>query len=132
MAVGHEAEVADALKTRWQRVDEKTPDKLIGFKCHRLRGLLVFAPVVFPLEGHLAVCEGKQSPIGDGNPMCVAAQAFKHPLWSAKRRLRIDHPFGPAQRGQEGGEGRGVPQVSKIPEEVKFAVFESLLKRFEE
>ncbi len=64
--------------------------------------------------------------------MCVAAEIFEHLLRAAEGRLRVHHPFGPAQWGQKGGERRAVPQIFKIAEEVEFAVFESLLERFQE
>ena len=50
MAVGQKAVVANALKTGWQCVDQKTPLEFLGVQRHGFRFLAVFAPVVFPLK----------------------------------------------------------------------------------
>jgi len=52
MAVGEKAEVSNALEARRQRMNEKSPDELVGGNCHDL--LFALVPVVFPLEGDLA------------------------------------------------------------------------------
>ena len=49
--------------------------------------------VIFPLEGDLAVLEGQQTAVGDGDAMGVAAEILQHVLRSAKGGLGVDHPF---------------------------------------
>ncbi len=39
----------------------------------RHRGVAVVAAIIFPAEAHLAVVDGQQAAIGDGNAMCVPA-----------------------------------------------------------
>jgi len=57
MAVGQQAEVADALKPGGQNVRQKAPDKLLRRKRHDARLVPVFVAVVLPLEGDLAVAD---------------------------------------------------------------------------
>ena len=55
VAVGKKAEVTDALETGRHRMNEKTPDELVGVNRHGLRVLFVFVFVILPLEGDFAV-----------------------------------------------------------------------------
>jgi hypothetical protein len=85
MAVRQEAEVADALKTGRQSVDEKPPNEFGGFDRHDL--LLAFMPVVFPLERDLTAFVRDKPVIGDGDAMRVPSEIGKCLLWSSERRF---------------------------------------------
>ena len=130
MAVRQEAEVADALKTGRQSVDKKPPNEFAGFDRHDL--LLAFMPVVFPLERDLTAFVRHKPVIGYGYTMRVSAQIGERLQWPAERWFRIHHPFGPAQRGQEGSECGGFGEWFELPEELQFAVLESGIEGFEE
>lgn len=96
MTVGQKAEVADALEARWQDVKKKTADEFAGVNRHDFGVLSVFVFVVLPLESDLAIFVGEQSLVGYGDAVRVAAQIFDGLLRTAKRRLRIHDPVGPA------------------------------------
>jgi len=81
---------------------EEPPDELLGGNGHDL--LLLPVPIVFPLEGDLAIFERQQAPIGNGHAMSVASQVLQHVLRSAKRGLGVNHPFAFAEWGQITGE----------------------------
>src|SRR5580692_671570 len=63
--------------------------------------------------------------------MRVAAEISQGLERSAERRLGINHPFGPAQRGQKGGESARFGQRFEFSEELQVAVLESLFEGFE-
>ncbi len=96
MTVGQKAEVADALKTRWQGVKKKTADEFSGVYPHDFRVLSVFVFLVLPLESDLAVFVGEQPLVGYGDAMRVAAQVFDGLLRTAKRGLGVYNPVGVA------------------------------------
>ena len=70
MAVGEEADMADAMETVRYGMKQETPDEFVGSKRHHL-GLAVVA-IVFPGEVDLAVGEGDETSVGDGDAVCVA------------------------------------------------------------
>ena len=67
MAVGHEAEVADAMEAIGQRVKKEAADELVGLELHDLcRAVLA---VVLPGEGDVILVEGDEPAVGDCNAM---------------------------------------------------------------
>ena len=92
--IGEEAEVADALEARRQRMEEKAAHELAGGKSHDFRFLPALAAVVLPAEGHLAVADIHDAVIGKGDSVGVAAQICEHLLRAAKRLFGIDYPGG--------------------------------------
>ena len=70
--VAEQAVVTDALEAVGQDVQQKAPEKLVGFKRHHL--LAVMMPVVLPAEGDAAALDPDQPVVGDGDPVGVAAE----------------------------------------------------------
>jgi hypothetical protein len=93
VAVGKKAEVADALETGRQRMNEKTPDELAGVNRHDFRVLSVFVFIVLPLERDLAVFVWEKALIGYGDAVRRAAQVFDCLLGTAEGRFCINYPF---------------------------------------
>ena len=104
MAIGHPAAVTDALKPRRQRVDEKTPDELIGAERHGARFLLVLVAIVLPLESDAAIGGRQKALIGNGHAVGVSAEVLEDLLRPAERRLGVDDPLFLAQWHQILGE----------------------------
>ena len=95
MAVGHEAEVADAMETVGQRMKQETANELVGLELHDLcRAVLA---IVLPAEGDMIVVEGDEPAVGDRDPMGVAAEIGQDLCGSAKRPLGVSVP-GSARR----------------------------------
>ena len=59
MAVGHEAEVADAMEAIGQRVKQEATDELLSSESHRT--LLTAAGVVFPGKSNVAIFKCQQT-----------------------------------------------------------------------
>jgi hypothetical protein len=87
MAVGEQAEVADALKSGRQSVEEKAPDELLGRERHDAGFVLVFVAVVLPLESDLAIAHRQEPLVGNGDPVRIAADVFQRLLGASEGRL---------------------------------------------
>src|SRR5579883_440519 len=103
MAVGQETEVADALETGWQGVQQEAAEELFGGQGQDFG--LVWMAVVFPLKRDLILLKCQQALIGDGHAVGVAAEILEHLLWAAEGRLGVNYPFDFSQRGQIAGQG---------------------------
>lgn len=72
-------------------MQEKAAQKLLRSHCHEL--LLAAVRVVLPPESDVAICEGNNPVVGDGNAMCVAGQIMKDVLRTSERRLGVHDPI---------------------------------------
>jgi len=89
--VGEETEVADLSKALRENVDEESSDELVCIESHRSNAVMLFA--ISPLKRDLSVLKCNQAVIGNGNPVCVAAEIIENLSGSAKGRFGIDDPF---------------------------------------
>ena len=94
MAVGQKAEMTDALEAGRQNMQQEAADKLLDGDGHYFGLPLIGTAVIFPVERQLAVVEGNQALIGDGDAMGIAAEILDHLLGAAEGRFGIDYPFG--------------------------------------
>ena len=90
LSVGQPSEVTNARKTLGQHVLKKAAEKLFASESHR--AFLVVILVIPPTEADLGFVDGKKPVIGDGHAMRITSQILQDMFWTAKRRLRIDHP----------------------------------------
>lgn len=86
MAVGHEAEVADAMEAVGQRVKKE----LVGLEPQDFcRAVLA---VVLPGKGDVILVEGYEPAVGDGDAMGVAAEIGQHLCGPAEGPLGRKQP----------------------------------------
>src|SRR3984957_10793882 len=111
VAVAEQAVITDPLEAAGQDMDEEAADELVGIQCHRL--LLAAATIILPLEANLAILDIKDTIVGNGDAVCIAADILQDLLRSGERALCIDRPFGLADRGQVTLEGSPLLQVSQ-------------------
>jgi hypothetical protein len=95
MAVGEEAEVADAVEAVGHGVLQEAADELVSGERHQL-GFAVL-PIVLPSEADLAVVEPEQTAVGDGDTVGIAGEIAEHLLRPGERGLRVDDPIDPGQ-----------------------------------
>ena len=100
MAVGEEADVADAMEAVGQGVEEEAPDELVRGQPHDLGGAVL--AVVLPGEGDVVLVAGDEPAIGDGDAMGVAAEIGEHLGGAAEGLLGIDDPVDPPQGWRDG------------------------------
>jgi hypothetical protein len=90
MAVGHEAEVADAVETVGQHMKQEAANELVGLELHDLcRAVLA---IVFPREGDMIVVECDEPAVGDRDAMGVAAEIGQDLCGSAEGPLGVNNP----------------------------------------
>ena len=75
MAVGHEAEVADAHQTTWEHVQEKASDELVGVQGHRFESIATFAVAIE--ERDSIGFDGSDAVVGDRDSLGVASQVVQ-------------------------------------------------------
>ena len=77
-AVGEKAEVADALKSGGQDMEQESADEFGGVEGHQAgRGVVFTAPIE---KRDPAIGEGLDAMIGNGHPMRVTAQVVQYRL----------------------------------------------------
>ena len=111
LAVGEQAEVADAVEARRQDVEQEPAHELAGVEGHDL--LATLAAVVLPAEADLVVGHGDEPAVGDGDAMGVAPEIGEDLLGPAEGALGVDHPVDPPQQGAMGGEGVGLRPAAR-------------------
>ena len=130
MAVGKEADVADAMKTSGHGVLEEPTDELIGGERHHL-GFAVLT-IVLPGEADPAIVEPDQTAVCDGDAVGVAPEIAEHLLGSGEWRFGEDNPVDLGQGidpGDEvGGNGQGVERAG----EAEFTIRESGVQPLQE
>ena len=122
MAVGEEADVADAAETVRHGVPQEAADELVRLQRHDL-GLAAVA-VVLPSEADLSVIEPNQAAVGDGDAMGVAAEIAEHLLGAGERRLGVDDPVDAGQVIEASSEGGGIGERAEFPGEAQPAAGE--------
>jgi hypothetical protein len=88
--VCEEAEVANAHEAAGQEMKQEATQELIDRQSHDPLPIVVSR--ISPSESNMAVSEGKQSMVGDGDAMGVGAEIAQHVFRSAEGRLGIDDP----------------------------------------
>jgi len=81
-------------------MDNKTANEFIRGERHYF--YLGFVLVVFPSKGHFSVLDVEDAMIGNGNPVGITAEIFKHRFWTGKWGLGINDPFVFAQGMAQG------------------------------
>src|SRR5258708_14763471 len=130
VAVGHEAEVADARETIGQRMKKEAADELVGSELHDLCRAGV--AVVFPGEGDMLLVEGDDPAVGDCDAMGIAAEIGENLCGTAKWSLGVDDPADASHGDEVSCEGSRLDQGCEIAEEVQSAGVEGRGQTFEE
>src|ERR1700676_1024127 len=91
LAIGQEAEAADAHEASRQKMLQEAPKELVGVERHD--ALLTRVRVIFPAERDLSVGEVHDAVIGNRHTMRIACQILQHVCGSAEGRLRVHHPL---------------------------------------
>src|SRR5271166_4819266 len=114
MAVGKEADVADAMEAVRHGMLQKAADEFVSGECHDL-GLSVVS-IVLPGETDLAVFKSDQPAVGDGDTVGITAEITEDLFGSREWGFAKDHPVDLGQRVDVGGEAGGVARAASAPE----------------
>jgi hypothetical protein len=126
LPVGQEAEVADAHEAAWQQVEQETAQELVDRQSQE--PLLVGVRGVSPTEGDVALLQGDESAVGDGDAMGIATEIAQRVLWSAEGGLGIDDPVVAGQRSKPCGEAARLRQWCEVAVEGEPVLVEGALE----
>lgn len=132
MPVGHQAKIADALKARRQRVNQKAPDELFGIECHSPGLVAVFAAIVLPLEGDTTFGDAEDAVVRQCYTMRVTAQILNSSLRASEGLFCVNDPFGFFERIEPAPEDGLVFKRRQFTEERQLVIFESPAETLEE
>src|SRR5260370_18911252 len=122
LPVGEEAEVADAHEAAWQQVEQEAAQELVDRQSQQT--LLVGVRGVSPAEADVALFQGDQSSVGDGDAVSVPAEIAQRVLRSAEGRLGIDDTDVAEQGSKPGGEGPRFRKWGEAAMELKLVLVE--------
>ena len=89
-AVCKKAGEANANKPARQHMQQETAEEFLGRNRHQ--PLLAFARVIFPAEGHFAVCKIDDPMVGYGDAMRVTSQILQDVFRSSERAFGVNDP----------------------------------------
>src|ERR1039457_3112556 len=102
------------------------------FGGYRHLALLAAVRVVFPTEVDVAVGNGQEPMIGDGDAVGVACQIVEHILRSAKGAFAVDDPLLTKERSQERGKGFFRSQGTEAAGKHQLALMKGVLQAVDE
>ena len=126
LAVGEEAEVADADQAFRQNVDEEAPQELVGRDHHDL--LLADGCVVLPAEGDLIVLEADEAMVRDRDTVGVAGEIVENVFGTTEGRLGVDDPVLGKELSEEMLEAFGCSEFLERAVELELALEQKLLE----
>jgi len=126
VAVGEEAEVADAYEAAREQMQEETPSELIDGQLHQL--LLVAMSRIAPAESHVSIFQSNESVVGDGDAVGVGAEISQGVLGSSEGTFGVDHPVLSEQSSQPRCKGARFGQMPQTSVELKCASLEGVLE----
>ena len=101
-------------------VQQQTPQELHGVQ--RQGAQAVATLVILVAEGHLAMLEGHETVIGDGDAVGIAGQVLEHMLGVLDGLFGVDDPLLVAQGGEEPLPGRGLGECPTATREGQLAL----------
>lgn len=117
VAVGHEAEVADAVEPVGQRMKKEAANELVGPELHDF--CCAVLAIVLPGKGDMIVVESDDPAVGDRNAMGVAAEIGQDLCGVAEGSLGVDDPVDALHGSDATPEGIERGQRPKVTEERK-------------
>jgi len=130
VSVGQQAEVPYPDKASRQDMEEEPADKLLGLEDHGL--LAVMICIISPEEGNLAVPDGEEAVIADGDSVGISTQVLKDPLGAIEGRFAIDDPFFMVEWPPEGFEVSGILEMTEAAGKDQLPALEGLLEEVQE
>jgi hypothetical protein len=88
--------------------------------------------IISPEEGNLAVLDGEDAVITDGDSMGISAEVLKGPLGAIEGWFAIDDPLFLVEMPPEGLEVSGVLEMAEIGGEDQIPSLEAIFKEVEE
>ena len=113
-----------------QNMKEESSDKLVGLEGHGL--LPVMVGIIPPEEGNLAVLEGEEAVITDGDSMGISAEVLKGPLGAMEGRFAVDDLLFPVEMPPEGLEVCRILEMVEMGGKDQIPSLEAIFEEVEE
>lgn len=126
VSVGKKAVVANPHEATGKHVEKEPAKELEGVEAHGSLNVLI--GVVLVAESDLAVVEGDQPLIGDGDAMGVSGEVLEHLLGTAERGLGVNHPVFISKGLEPTFPCLGMFEFAKVAVETKLLVLPGSLK----
>jgi hypothetical protein len=109
---------------------EESSDKLVGLEGHSL--LTVMVGIIAPEEGNLAVSDGEDAVITDGDPMSISAEVLQDSVGAIEGWFAIDDPLIMVEVPQEGFEVCGILEMTEMGGKGQIPSLEAIFEEAEE
>jgi hypothetical protein len=109
---------------------QEPSDKLVGLEGHGL--LVVMVGIIAPEEGHLAVPEGEEAVIAEGDSVGISAEVLQDPLGASEGGFAIDDPLLAVERPLKGFEVFGILEMTERVGKKEIPFCEGILEEVEE
>ena len=126
IAIGEEAEVANALESIGQHVKEEAADEFVSIERHRL--VLAVMAIIFPAKRDLAVIDIEQAIVGDGDTVRVPRDIVEDLVRPSEGFFGVDHPVLFANGSDVTQEGSAVTKWLQGGKELQITGVEGLPK----
>ena len=130
VAIGEEAEIANALEAIGKYVKQESTDEFVSAKRHRL--VAVAIAIIPPAKLNLAVIDIEQAIVGDGDAVRVSCDILEDFFRPGEGSLRVDHPVLFLDGSKVTQEGAACPKWFQEGKELQVAGIEGLLEIIEE
>jgi len=130
VSVGQEAKVTYPDIARRQNMKKEPSDKLVCLERHSL--LTVMVCIIPPEEGNLAVSDGEDAVITDGDPMGISAEVLQDPLGAIEGRFAIDDPLFMLELPPEGLEVCGIFEMTEMGGKDKITSLKAIFEEVKE
>ena len=107
-------------------MEQEAAQELVDREGHQT--LLVLVSGVSPAEGDLAIRQGNEAMVGDGDTVRVAAEVVDNMLRSPEGRFAVDDPIVVEQLPEKGGESFRLGEKLEVAVEAELALGEGALK----
>jgi hypothetical protein len=104
--VRQEATVAHPVEPVWRHVEHQPPQELDGIQGQGAQAVAM--GIVFVAEGHLAVFQGDEPMVGDGDAMGIPGEVLEDVLGVCHGLFGVHDPLLVTQGGIEVPPGRGL------------------------
>ena len=127
--VGQEAEVPQPVEPVGRDVEHQPPQELDGIQGQGAQAVAM--GIVFVAEGDLAVFQGDEPVVGDGDAMSVPGEVLEDVLGVCQGLFGVDDPLLVTQGGKEAPPGRGLGECLTATRQGELALAIEMLQACE-
>src|SRR4030042_1553883 len=113
-----------------QHMNKEPSYKLACLQGHGL--LTVVVCIISPVKRNIAVLDGEDAVVADGDPVGISAEVQKDPRGAIEGRFAVDDPLLMIKMSPEGFEGSGLLEMADATGEYEITRFEAVFEEVKE